>query len=141
MAAFAGRLPVADDVLTGGDPLAWAARNSAKPSRSDQEAWVLQATPDWTRRHIADAADRVVADLLMALAARVGGTLPDTIAAAAHRWRFARSGRLDRDVLWDPDLRLGLCGDWLLGPRIECAWLSGHHLAGAMRTDLNLAAP
>ena len=138
MAAFASRLPMVEDVLSVADPLAWAARNSAKPGRSDLEAWVLQATSDWTRRHIEDAPDRVVANLLKALTSLVGGTLPGTIATAAHRWRFARSGRLDHKVLWNVDLRLGMCGDWLLGPRVECAWLSGHRLARTMRTDLNL---
>jgi renalase len=31
--------------------------------------------------------------------------------------------------LWNRDIGLGVCGDWLLGPRVECAWLSGRQLA------------
>ena len=34
--------------------------------------------------------------------------------------------------LWDPAARLGVCGDFLLGPRVEAAWLSGTHLAAAI---------
>jgi predicted NAD/FAD-dependent oxidoreductase len=55
--------------------------------------------------------------------------LPAPLVMAAHRWRFARSGRLGLPSLWSGRLKLGLCGDWLLGPRVECAWMSGHHLA------------
>lgn len=31
---------------------------------------------------------------------------------------------------------LGVCGDWLVGPRVECAWMSGKALAGIIhRTE------
>jgi len=31
---------------------------------------------------------------------------------------------------WDAHARLGLCGDWLNGGKVEGAWLSGQDLAG-----------
>ena len=127
LAAFAQQLPIAADVLKDKGLLGWAARNSAKPGRGGPEAWVMQAGPDWSRQHLEDTPEDVGPILLSALAEAVG-TLPDAVAVAAHRWRFARSGRLGRDVLWNPDLRLGVCGDWLRGPRIECAWLAGQQL-------------
>ena len=133
MAAFAQRLPIAVDVLSDKGLLGWTARNSAKPARSGPEAWIMQAGPAWSRQHLEDMPEDVGPILLSALAEAAGDTLPDAVAVAAHRWRFARSGRLGRDVLWNPDLRLGVCGDWLRGPRIECAWLSGQHLAREIR--------
>ena len=129
MAAFAQRLPIATDVLNDKGLLNWAARNSAKPGRGGPEAWVMQAAPGWSRQHLEDMPEDVGPPLLAALAEAAGGPLPDPVAVAAHRWRFARSGRLGRDVLWNPDLRLGVCGDWLRGARLECAWLSGRQLA------------
>ena len=129
MAAFAERLPIDADVLKDRGPLGWAARNSAKPGRGGPESWVLQAAPAWSRQHLEDGPEEVEPLLLAALADAAGGALPSPVALSAHRWRYARSGRLGRDALWNPDLRLGVCGDWLLGPRIECAWLSGHNLA------------
>ena len=33
-------------------------------------------------------------------------------------------------ALWEPTLRLGVCGDWCRGARIEDAFLSGHAAAG-----------
>jgi len=52
MAAFAERLPTSQDCWRGDDgkPIGWAARNGSKPGRKGPEAWILQASPDWSRR-------------------------------------------------------------------------------------------
>lgn len=55
--------------------------------------------------------------------------LPDPIAATSHRWRYALSAGTGEGAMWNPEIGLGVCGDWLLGPRVECAWLSGRILA------------
>ena len=128
MAAFEGRVPVTQEVFKQQGILDWAARNSAKPGRSGPEAWVMHATPAWSRSHLEDPADDIGPSLLAALSAIAGGTMPQAIVVAAHRWRFARSGRLGRPTLWNSELKLGVCGDWLLGPRVECAWVSGDRL-------------
>lgn len=132
MAAFAERLRIGEDVVKRRGPIGWAARDSAKPGRSGPESWVVQAGPGWSREHLEEAAAEIVPKLLGALAEVAGGPLPEPAAASAHRWRYARSGTLGRDDLWDAALGLGVCGDWMLGPRVECAWVSGHRLAGAM---------
>ena len=54
-----------------------------------------------------------------------GSELPRPIAAVSHRWRYALSAGTGDGAMWNSDLALGVCGDWLLGPRVECAWLSG----------------
>lgn len=131
MAAFPERLPVETDILHEDGPIGWAARDRAKPGRQGPEAWVIQAGPLWSRAHLEDAPEAVTAALLAALAERAG-PLPRPVHLAAHRWRYARSGRAGDARLWDPLLRLGACGDWLIGPRVEAAWLSGDGLARAM---------
>ncbi len=131
MAAFAVPLPAAD-ILREDGPIGWAARNSSKPGRTGPEAWVVQAGPDWSRANLERRPDEIVPLLLQALAARLGETLPEPLAANAHRWRYARSGAEGSGALWDPAVRLGLCGDWLLGPRVEVAWQSGTQLAAAI---------
>ena len=128
MAAFATPVPAEGDIVREAGPIGWAARNSAKPGRTGPDAWVIQAGPEWSAAHLEQAADDVVAPLLREFAAR-SGPLPGLLAATAHRWRFARSGSAGKGSLWDTGLRLGACGDWLLGPRVECAWLSGAALA------------
>jgi predicted NAD/FAD-dependent oxidoreductase len=133
MAAFADRLPSAQDCWRGDPILGWAARNRSKPFRSGPESWVLQAAPDWSRAHLDEDAAEVAAQLLRALSTRLGAPLPAPIAMRTHRWRYARSGSAAHTLLWDRTLRLGVCGDWLVGPRVEAAWLSGTALAEAMR--------
>ncbi len=132
MAAFAERLPIRDDVLKRRGAIDWASRNSAKPGRGGPEAWVLHATPDWSRTHLEEDPDTVRAALLALLAAEAGGAPVQALSASVHRWRYARSGGSGDGMLWDPARRIGVCGDWLLGPRVECAFLSGRRLAEAI---------
>jgi len=70
--------------------------------------------------------------LMAALAARLG-PMPAPLAVAAHRWRYAQSVGTGDGALWRPQARLGVCGDWLLGPRVEAAWTSGDMLAATIR--------
>lgn len=129
MAAFADRLPISADVLKRHGAIDWAARCSAKPGRGGPEAWVVHATPDWSVVHLEDEPDGVLAALLAMLAAEAGGSPAVTLSASVHRWRYARSGGSGDGMLWDPARRLGVCGDWLLAPRVESAFLSGQRLA------------
>jgi predicted NAD/FAD-dependent oxidoreductase len=129
MAAFESRLDLEIDTLRDEGRLGWAARNSSKPGRQGPEAWVLQADPDWSREHLEAPAETVIEALLGDLARRMGAPLPDRVLVQAHRWRYARSSVGEDLALWSADRRLGCCGDWLSGPRIECAWDSGEALA------------
>lgn len=132
MCAFAARVPHDGDILRPGHgPVGWAARNSAKPGRSGPEAWVIQASPAWSSVHLEEDAASVIPALLAAFG-DLTGDLPTSLSVTAHRWRYARSGNAEAGMRWDPALRLGICGDWLLGPRVECAWLSGTQLAEAV---------
>ncbi|MCM8557864.1 NAD(P)/FAD-dependent oxidoreductase [Sphingomicrobium sediminis] len=131
MASFADRLPHAD-ILREQGAIGWAARDSAKPGRAPGERWVIQATPRWSRDHIEASPEDIAPELLSHFAAAIGVPLPDPTFLTAHRWRFARSGNSGDRFLWDEEIKLGLCGDWLAGPRVEAAWLSGLALAEAI---------
>lgn len=111
-------------------PLRWVARDSSKPGRTGAETWLLHATAEWSDAHIEDNVESVTATLLAAFAA-LGGPTP--LAATAHRWRYADTGpALTLGSWWNASLRLGLCGDWLNGGKVEGAWLSGRTLAAQM---------
>lgn len=132
MVALSAPLSAPADVLRDSGPLSWAARNCAKPGRTGPEAWVLQASPDWSRAHLEDAAEDVAGALLFALEAAIAGPLPPPLSLQAHRWRYARTMAKGAPPLWSPQGRVGACGDWLGGARIEAAWRSGHDLAAAI---------
>jgi renalase len=134
MAAFAQRLPLPDTLRPVGGPIGWAARDSAKPGRNHEtECWVVQAGPEWTRAHLELPAAEAAAALRQAFAALAGGSLPEPIYAAAHRWRYALvETPLGAPCLWDPARGLGACGDWCVAARAEAAVDSGAAMAAVI---------
>ncbi len=113
-------------------PLSWIAHDGAKPGRAGGASFVAHAAPDWSIRHLEDAADAVAAALLPAFRAATGiGSDPALI--SAHRWRYALPTRpLTNGFLLDAMLGIGACGDWCLEARAEAAFVSGARLAAAM---------
>ncbi len=134
MLGFAVPFPLQADSLRPEDGVvAWLARDSAKPGREPaRDAFVLQATAAWSRRNLERAADAVAEDLLARFHDIAGARVaPDFL--TAHRWRYALVERAaDKPCLWDAALRLGACGDWCLGPRVEAAFDSGEAMADAV---------
>ncbi|MBH5322959.1 NAD(P)/FAD-dependent oxidoreductase [Aurantiacibacter sediminis] len=134
MATFTSRVDHGDTLHDAG-AIGWAARNSAKPDRAGEtECWVIQASPEWSEEHLEEEKDDVIDQLLKAFAEQVG-TLPGTLHTDAHRWRYARSGASGDKALWDADKKIGVCGDWLIGPRVESAFISGVELADRIIED------
>ena len=125
MIALAGTLPTGSMTLRDCGPIAWAACNSSKPGRTGPQSWVIQATPAWSLEHLEADATWVTQALLSGLADCLQIAIPDPVCATSHRWRYARSGTHGAGLLHNPALDLGVCGDWLIGPRVESAWQSG----------------
>lgn len=134
LVAFDGPLAGLPDASFVGDPvLSWFARNGSKPGRDARDAWVLQASPGWSRVEFDQPARSVMRALLDRFSERVGRALPRTLVADAHRWPHARAeAPLGEPCLFDADAGLGFCGDWCLGARAEAAWLSGAALGAAL---------
>jgi len=126
MLAFDGPVESAGAVVLGEGGAAWAGRQSSKPGRPEPEAWVVQASPEWSSVHLELAPDQAAALMFEQFQAAVGSPLPGVVSSAAHRWRYARAGASEGPVaVWLPDLSLGVCGDWLGGSSVEGAWRSG----------------
>lgn len=146
MVAFDAPVALTFDGATIDDagPLAWVGRDASKLARrADAETWVLHASPAWSARHLEDDPEQVVADLVSAFQALVSPwcVLPELVHARAHRWRYARTLEpVGRPFLADPARSLVVTGDWLLGARIEAAYLSGrtaaYHLLSAATPTL-----
>jgi len=121
-------------------PIALAVCNRSKPGRAEPEAWVVYASSAWSTAHLEDTPSDAAPALLAALKDVLGvGTLPP-VEAAAHRWRYASAKGNGQNALWNADLRLGACGDWLIGPRAECAWMSGLSLASMITGSKSAAS-
>lgn len=122
-----------DAAFVEGSPLAWIARNAAKPGRPEGEAWVLHATASWSEERVDATPDDVAGALADALREILGQALPPVVHRSAHRWLYAlpagAAGSAAGPCLWDPALRIGACGDWCLEGRVEAAFRSGAALA------------
>ncbi len=112
--------------------IAWISRESSKPGRAPLERWTVQASAEWSAEHLEDDGDRVQAKLLKAFA-ELTGIRAEPGYAQVHLWRYAKTQNpLGQTHVWDAPLGLGLCGDWLLGHRVEDAFVSGLSVALAM---------
>lgn len=129
MFVFDSPIKSPSDVLRDRGIVAWAARENAKPGRVGPERWIVQANAPWSQANLEMDAESIGDSLLEALADVTGECLPCPVARSIHRWRYALSAGTGLGCLWNPDLRIGACGDWLVGPRVESAWLSGQHVA------------
>jgi renalase len=118
-----------DVVQTEDSPVSWAAREGSRPGHSQEpNIWTLHASAAWSRAHLDDEAGAVGQMLVHEFRALTSAPPGDTI--QAHRWRYALAETsLGVPCLWDPKARLGVCGDWCLGRRIEAAYDSGIDLA------------
>jgi predicted NAD/FAD-dependent oxidoreductase len=128
---------VGDHLRPAAGPIAWIARNGTKPGRpADHEAVVIHATPAWSQANLELTPEAAAAALGAAFAAETGVTATPSF-AAAHRWRYALvETPLGQPCLWDAAARLGACGDWCLGPRVEAAFDSGEALAETVAAAL-----
>ena len=123
-----------DAAFVNHGPLRWVARDRSKPGREGAETWLLHATGDWSEAHLEDSPE-AVADALLAAFAALGGPAP--MAWSAHRWRYADTASARADgCAWDAAARLGVCGDWLNGGKVEGAWLSGRSLGRRLAAAL-----
>jgi predicted NAD/FAD-dependent oxidoreductase len=105
--------------------VAWLTRESSKPGRGPIERWTIQASAEWSLEHLHDEPLRVQEKLLKAFAELTGIHARPSF-AQAHRWHQAQTVKpQEKPFLWDATENLGICGDWLIGHRIEDAFLSG----------------
>lgn len=128
MIAFDRKVSTEWDAASFSDgPIAWMARNSSKPQRGDIETWVVHASHDWSRINLERNKTEVAEDLSLEVQKVLGAGSP--VFTAAHRWRYSQINNSPNiGSKWIPELSIGLCGDWCLGPLIEHAWLSGQDI-------------
>lgn len=121
-----------DGLFVQNSLLSWVARDSAKPNRNldnntYSELWVLHASSEWSENHIDENAD-IVAEKMISEFIRLGGAIPQGY--TTHLWRYADCANYSTlGCIWDSEMQIGLCGDWLNSGKVQGAWLSGQLLA------------
>lgn len=122
--------PTIRDLSFARGSLERAIRQVDDQPRPGYDAWVLYGEAQFSRDNIDCDIDLVARHLLQAFEAKVGDHLPPLLHLRGHRWRQAKARRaLGMDCLYDPALRIGVCGDWCRGITVDDALASGRALA------------
>ena len=124
------RIPF-DAAFINNEIISWISRNNSKPGRSGQETWTIHANPQWSQQWI--ELDKEVASKHILECAKKLGLDCTNAEIFIHRWRYASGAtNLGSGFILNSNMKLGLCGDWLNGGRVEGAWLSGLKLANGI---------
>ena len=133
-----------DGLFINSGLLSWAARDSSKPGRPQdpshqRETWVLHASSDWSKTHVDDDKASVTQQMLgefmtimqVANLSNDKQATPIVVESVVlHRWLYADCDQYLTNVYaFDDEHKIGLCGDWLNGGKVQGAWLSGLMLA------------
>lgn len=118
------------------DTLAWAAHDGGKPGRDGAPTYVLHGAAAWSAQRFDQDVTANAQALVDAFAFCLGRPLPPVAHLEGHRWRFALAaeGEPGSAAVVDAGQRLALCGDGLVGGRVEGAWGSGVAAAEQMLT-------
>ena len=115
------------------DILAWAANeNSKKRFKSNINLWTLQATLKWSKKTINKyKTDKSIMNQLIARFIKLTGFEKNKIIfKKIHGWKYSYNYEKTPYLsIWNKKINLGICGDWLSGPKVENAWLSANDLA------------
>jgi hypothetical protein len=135
IASFAEKLHMPfDAAFINGEIIGWISRNNSKPARQGLETWTIHANPQWSQQWI-ELEKEEAGKRILECAKRLGLDCQNA-QISVHRWRYA-SGSMDATPGFRiyQHLKLGLCGDWLHGGRVEGAWLSGYQLALQIKNE------
>jgi renalase len=115
------------------DILAWAANeNSKKRFKSNINLWTLQATLKWSKKTINKyKIDKSIMSQLVTRFIKLTGFKKNKIIfKKIHGWKYSYNYEKTPYLsIWNKKINLGICGDWLNGPKVENAWLSANDLA------------
>jgi predicted NAD/FAD-dependent oxidoreductase len=113
--------------------LSWVARDHTRRAPGQPPALVVHCNENWSRENLEARPEFVAETVASALRQLFGIRFIKT--PEVHRWKYATPLKdLGELCFWSERLRLGACGDWCSGGRVEGAVLSG--LALSQRASL-----
>jgi len=114
--------------------LGWAAyENSKKRFKSDYDLWTLQSTYSWANKIInKNKINKLInSKILIDKFFKLTNLKRNKIFHIQnHGWKYSSNSKpLDIKSYWNNSIRLGVCADWFVGPRLESGWLSAKNLS------------
>ena len=115
------------------DKLAWAANeNSKERFKSNEILWTLQCTEKYSKKIIdlfKDNKNYYLKEITKKFENLIGFKVKDLIFKNIHGWRYAYNFQnKNLNSFWSNKKNLGICADWMNGPKAENAWSSSYVL-------------
>lgn len=100
--------------------------NNLKPERPKNFSLIVNSTNIWAENNIDQNINSIKEKMIDQLKKIISIDLSNIEYENIHRWKFANADyRKGEKSLFDPNLSLGVCGDWLIVGSVENAFLSG----------------
>ena len=120
--------------------VSWIAVNSHKPGRNHRFTLMIHSTADYAQSQMDNDPACLMKDLITKVHDITGCDVSHADYKTLHQWRYASNAENPMGhvpVLIDDASQLAVCGDWVLGGRVEGAFLSAHHLINEMQVYIS----
>lgn len=113
--------------------IAWAANeNSKKRFSSSENYWTIQTAENYSKKIINKYKKKknyYSRQITKEFAHVLGVDYKTFKVFKIHGWKYSSNNiKTRKECYWDSRLRIGLCGDWFIGPKADSAWLSANNL-------------
>jgi len=130
--------------LTKNNILGWCANESSKgreKNNKNLELWSIQSTSSYAKKnhqYYKEKKNEILKEMIDAFVKHFKLENKEIVYKNIHGWSYAQNNNPKTSkYIWLPKLRLGICGDWMSGPKAENAWESSSLLFKAMAKDMN----
>tara|TARA_B110000459_G_C16623299_1_gene503214 strand:+ start:1014 stop:2000 length:987 start_codon:yes stop_codon:yes gene_type:complete len=138
MLGFEHSFPIEFDAahVTGSD-VSWIAVNNNKPKHPGPLTLVIHSSSEYAQEHIDDDREQVMQHLIKETSSILGYNISAACYKNIHGWRYANNTDQNqkKSVFLDLKNKLGACGDWCCGGRIEGAFTSAYELTQKMKEN------
>ena len=113
--------------------LGWAGNENSKMRfKSKNDLWTLQSTYLWANKKIDKNQEnkklntKIMIEQFFKL---TGIKKTKVLFSLNHGWKYSSNSKpLSVKSYWNSSLKLGVCADWFVGPRLESGWISAQDL-------------
>ncbi|MDC0450074.1 NAD(P)-binding protein [Pelagibacteraceae bacterium] len=113
--------------------IAWAAHENTKNRfKTNQSLWTIQCTEVFSKKIInlyKKDKNKYQSVILKKFENLLGYQTKRIVFKSIHGWKYSyNKTKTPFKSLWNNKEKLGVCGDWLIGPKAEDSWLSARNL-------------
>ena len=126
------KLPIGSIKLND-EIIAWAAHENTKNRfKTNQSLWTIQCTEVFSKKIInlyKKDKNKYQSVILKKFENLLGYQSKRIVFKSIHGWKYSyNKTKTPFKSLWSNKEKLGVCGDWLIGPKAEDSWLSARNL-------------